>query len=63
MYKRQALPGDGSLPALTAGEDSEAEQESGLELMELRKRVGDSLRANPEQAKRLFTSWIEEARS
>ena len=58
-----ALPGDASLPALTAGEDGEAEQESGLELMELRRRVSDSLRANPEQAKRLFTSWIEEARS
>jgi len=58
-----ALPGEGSLPALTAGEDGEGQQEQGLELIELRRRIGDSLRANPEQAKRLFTSWIEEARS
>lgn len=59
-----SLPGDGNLPALTAGEESEEEEEQEeLELMELRRRIGDSLRSNPEQAKRLFTSWLEEARS
>jgi hypothetical protein len=45
------------------GDDGESKEDEGLELMELRRRVGDSLRANPDQAKRLFTSWIEEARS
>ena len=58
-----ALPGGGNLPALTAGEEAEGDEEEGLELVELRRRIGDSLRANPEQAKRLFTSWLEEARS
>ncbi len=57
------LPSDGNAPALMAGEDSESEEETGLELMELRRRVSDSLRSNPEQAKRLFSSWLEEARS
>ncbi|MCP4455401.1 MAG: flagellar M-ring protein FliF [Planctomycetes bacterium] len=57
------LPVDGGTPALMAGEDSESDEGAGLELMELRRRVGDSLRANPDQAKRLFTSWLEEARS
>ena len=59
-----ALPGEGGLPALAAGEESENEEEKEeLELMELRRRIGDSLRSNPEQAKRLFSSWLEEARS
>lgn len=58
-----ALPGAANLPALTAGEETEVDEEEGLELVELRRRIGDSLRSNPEQAKRLFTSWLEEARS
>jgi len=61
-----ALPSEGgSLPALVAGgetEEGEAEDDA-FELMELRKRIGDSLRANPDQAKRLFSSWLDEARS
>ncbi|MCF7976354.1 MAG: flagellar M-ring protein FliF [Phycisphaerae bacterium] len=58
------LSGDSSLPALRAGDTGESDVgDSELELMELRRRIGDSLRANPDQAKRLFTSWLEEARS
>jgi len=59
-----ALPVDSAMPALMAGEEEDSEQEEkGLELIELRRRIGDSLRTNPDQAKRLFTSWLEEARS
>lgn len=60
------LPGDGAMPALVSGssDSEEAEQEdSAMELMELRRRIGDSLRANPDQAKRLFSSWLEEVGS
>ncbi len=60
------LPAEGGgMPALVAGgETEETEAEDGAyELMELRRRIGDSLRANPDQAKRLFTSLLDEARS
>jgi flagellar M-ring protein FliF len=61
---RAALSGDGSLPVLMPGESGEGLMASdGVELAELRRRIGESLRANPDQAKRLFTSWLEEARS
>ncbi len=56
------LPADGNAAAMMAGEAGEGEEEA-LQLMELRRRIGDSLRSNPDQAKRLFSSWLEEARS
>ncbi|MBW8039408.1 MAG: flagellar M-ring protein FliF [Planctomycetes bacterium] len=61
--KAASMPATGKLPAAgaTGGLLPTGTESSGPS--EMRNRIAESLRSNPEQAKQLFASWLEDKRS
>ncbi|MEN6384735.1 MAG: flagellar basal-body MS-ring/collar protein FliF [Phycisphaerales bacterium] len=64
--KAVAVPVAGQTPQLTGGIPNAGMLPAGTELNDpimLRRQIANSLRSNPEQAKQLFSSWLEEKAS